>query len=243
MKKTDITIILDRSGSMACIKADTIGGVNTFIEEQKKVAGEATFTLVQFDNHYDVVHDALPMSKVPLLTDETFAPRGSTALLDAMGKTINTIKSRISLLPEEEKPEEVIVVVVTDGQENASREFNKSAVFELIEGLTNVDKWNFVFLGANQDAIAEAAQFGVKGTHAMTYGTSGQHVNTMYSKLSNNVKRVRCASGGTRGSMAWSNSDRTSSGDTTNWQERLKTETTNEVDLSDSSTTNKVSSE
>jgi hypothetical protein len=203
--KADITIILDRSGSMASIRDDTIGGVNTFITDQKKQPGEACFTLVQFDDEYEVPIDGIPLSDVVPLTRETFVPRGSTALLDAMGKTINRIKSRTAIT----KPNRVIVAIVTDGHENASRDFSKSAVLELIKTQTEQHDWQVMYIGANQDAIAEARSIGIKSGAAINYLCSSADTGKKWERLSKHATTYR----GTGQSMSWTADDRTTAVD------------------------------
>jgi len=132
MMKTDITVVLDRSGSMESIAGDVIGGLNTFVRAQAQVEGEACFTLVQFDDHYEVVHAHVPVQDVPPLTDQTYVPRGSTALLDAIGRTIVATGARLAMMAEADRPQVVIFAVQTDGLENASREFTRQQVFDMI---------------------------------------------------------------------------------------------------------------
>jgi len=153
MKKnyTHISVILDRTGSMESIRDDTIGGFNTFLKEQKAVTGAATLTLVQFDtqNPYEVIHDFAPLAKVPELTRDTYVPRASTPLLDAMGRGINDLEKRVGLIPASRRPSKVIFVVITDGQENSSHEFRKDQIAKMIKDRTKKDDWDFVFLSAD----------------------------------------------------------------------------------------------
>lgn len=169
---SEIIVVLDRSGSMDGIKDDTIGGFNTFLEKQKEVPGEAAFTLVQFDDRYEVISNAVQLSDAKPLTRETFVPRGSTALLDAIGRTINQSGKRLADLKEEDRPEKVIFVIVTDGQENASKEFSHARINEMIATQRDTYKWEFVFLGANQDAISTATAVGIKAANAMTFAAA-----------------------------------------------------------------------
>lgn len=158
---TDITVVLDRSGSMESIKSDAIGGLNEFVRKQKEGAGECLFTLVQFDNVYEFVHTAQPIKQIPALTLE---PRGSTALLDAVGRAILETGERFNKMDEAQRPGLVVFVILTDGQENSSKEFTKDKVKQMIEGQQNTYKWQFTFLGANQDAFAEAGGLGIVKT-------------------------------------------------------------------------------
>lgn len=155
---TDITVVLDRSGSMASCRADAEGGLNTFIDKQKKEPGSAIFTLVQFDDKYDFVHRGIPISEVPKCTLE---PRGSTALLDAVGKAIAETGQRLKAMPENQRPGLVVFVIVTDGGENSSVEYRKDQIKQMIALQQNVYKWQFTFLGANQDAFAEAGSLAI----------------------------------------------------------------------------------
>jgi uncharacterized protein YegL len=193
MKKnyTDITLLLDRSGSMAGTKADTIGGVNTFIEDQKKEEGEAKFTLVQFATtaRTDYTKD---IKDVELLNQDTYQPTGaSTAYLDALGKTINETGERLSALPDDERPEKVVVVVMTDGFENASREFRRGTIKEMIKHQEEKYNWQFVFMGANMDAVAEGSTFGVKSANAFTFVQDSAGLKSAYGALSSNLRSYR----------------------------------------------------
>src|SRR3990167_396194 len=183
---THIAIVLDRSGSMQSCIADTIGGFNAFIEEQKKVPGEATLTLVQFDDAYEWVQAGLPLKDIPALK---FEPRGSTALLDAIGKTINDQGLWLSVKHEHDRPEKVIFVIITDGHENASREFTRDKIFQLIRQQESQYQWQFVFIGANQDAIAAGAQIGVYSDSALTY--DARRPRAAFAALASSVRAVR----------------------------------------------------
>ena len=189
MKNTDITIILDRSGSMQSTKNDAIGGFNSFIEEQKKVPGEAFLTLVQFDNEYELNYAAKPIRFVEPLNDLTYVPRGGTALVDAMGRTINEIHARVKALPKAERPN-VVVVIITDGQENASKEWTSARVNELITKLRKKG-YEFIFIGANQDAIATSSAFGIAASKALSYGANSLGTQAMFASVSNNIAAYR----------------------------------------------------
>lgn len=193
MKKdlTEIIFIIDRSGSMDRLTQDTIGGFNSFIENQKKEAGEAKLTTVLFDDNYEVLHDGVDLKEVKPLTDKEYYARGTTALLDAVGKTITEVGNRLSNTPEEERPEKVMVIITTDGAENASKEYTKSKVKEMIEEQTNKYSWVFMFLGANIDAVSEAQSIGISACHAHTHGWSSQGVESVYTTMSNVAKGYR----------------------------------------------------
>lgn len=188
---TDINIVLDRSGSMDAIKSDTIGGFNSFLKEQKNVAGEATITLVQFDDIYEEVYKAIPLANAPLLNNDTFIPRNMTALLDAIGKTIVETGKRLAAMSESERPEKVIFVILTDGLENASREYNIQHINEMISHQRNVYKWEFVFLGANQDAIATASNMGIAQANALTYAANADGTQNAFAAVAKNVAAYR----------------------------------------------------
>jgi hypothetical protein len=196
---TDITIILDRSGSMQSIAGDTIGGYNAFISDQRKQQGTTKITLVQFDNEYEVVFDAQSVSDVADLDDQTFVPRGSTALLDAIGRRINETRARINALDDADKPETVMLVIITDGFENASREFTSSQVKALIEECEDELGWDIVYLGANQDAWSVAGTLGIKGGKALSYAYSGDGATRAFESVSLNTNTLRSAKAGTRG--------------------------------------------
>lgn len=169
---TDISIVLDRSGSMESVRTDTIGGFNTFLKKQKEFPGEANLTLAQFDDQYEIVHNGKNIKDVPELTAETFVPRGWTALLDAIGRTINATGERLSVLPEGERPSKVIFVIMTDGLENRSVEFTREKISEMIKHQTKTYQWDFVYLGANQDAIKVGTSFGMGKWNTMSYAAN-----------------------------------------------------------------------
>jgi hypothetical protein len=157
MKKDlcEIVIVLDESGSMGSCKSDTIGGVNLFLDNQKKIKGEVWVTLVKFSDYYKMVNDAVPLDQVAYLNENNYTPSYSTALLDAVGKIINIIGKRLADTPETERPERVIFAVITDGYENSSREFTRSQVFQMVTHQKEKYSWEFIFLGADIDAWGE----------------------------------------------------------------------------------------
>lgn len=166
---THLYFLLDRSGSMQSIKTDTEGGFAAFIEEQRAAAGECRVTLAQFDDHYDVVYGGRPVADVPPLD---LRPRGRTALLDAIGRLVTDAGTALAALPEERRPGTVIVAIMTDGLENASREWTHPAVKALVEQQTTQWGWQFLYLGADQDAIEVGASLGVSRDNSVTYGRS-----------------------------------------------------------------------
>ncbi len=166
-EKTHIISILDRSGSMANIISDSIGGFNTFLKQQKELPDDATITIVLFDDEYEVLYSNVNIKNVDLLTDKIWTPRGTTALYDAIGKTINSEKIKLNKL-KDEAPDKVLVCIVTDGMENASREFRLDDIKKMIKDCEN-DNWNFIYLAANQDAFSVGRSFGISGGNTFTY--------------------------------------------------------------------------
>ena len=182
MKKalTELVFILDRSGSMSDLTSDTIGGFNSMIENQKEEPGEAYVTTVLFDNEYEVLHNYLPLQEIKPMTDKEYFARGTTALLDAVGLTINAVGSRLNVTPEEERPEKVILVITTDGMENASHEFSHQQVKEMITHQQDKYSWNFIFLGANVDAVCEASKLGIDSDFARNYTADSAGTANLY---------------------------------------------------------------
>jgi hypothetical protein len=170
MTRSDLThiyFLLDRSGSMQSIKTDTEGGFAAFVEEQRRAPGDCRVTLAQFDHEYDVVYSGVPVAAVPPLA---LQPRGTTALLDAMGRLVTDAGAELAALPEDERPGTVIVAVMTDGLENASREWTHTAIRSLVEQQTSAYAWQFMYMGADQDAIEVGTRLGVDAAYSVTYG-------------------------------------------------------------------------
>jgi hypothetical protein len=188
---TDISIVLDRSGSMDSIRQDTIGSFNTFLEDQNTVPGEATISLVQFDDQYEVVYRAIALHEAPELTMQTYVPRGSTALLDAIGRTIDETGHRLAAMLEAGRPENVIFVILTDGEENSSRHYPPERINEMIRHQRDVYNWQFVFLGANQDAIMTASRLGIASAQAMTFAASPAGTQAAMGAVSKHLKARR----------------------------------------------------
>lgn len=184
---TEMVFVLDRSGSMSGLAADTIGGFNELIEKQKKIDGDAYVTTVLFDHEYEVLHDHVALGEVAPLTDKEYFARGSTALLDAVGRTIDSVGARLAAAPEEERPEHVVFVITTDGRENSSREYTAKQVREMVEHQQQKYSWQFVFLGANMDAVSEARNLGISAKYAADFTPTGRGVNRMYAKALDNV--------------------------------------------------------
>lgn len=167
---THITVLLDRSGSMESVKDETISGYNAFVKEQKEAGDNASLTLVQFDSvGVDTLQEFTPIKSVPNLNGDTFQPRGMTPLLDALGETIESTGRSLSAIPEANRPDKVVFVIITDGQENASHRFSKGRIKEMIDHQSSVYKWQFVYLGANQDAFSEAGDIGIAAAAAANY--------------------------------------------------------------------------
>jgi hypothetical protein len=188
---TSINIVLDRSGSMKKLSADTIGGFNTFLADQKKVKGEAALTLATFSSDYTLVHDFAPLKSITDLTVEKYQPSGYTALLDAIGRTINTTGTKLAAMKEEDRPSQIIFVIITDGEENFSREFTREKVFEMISHQRDKYKWEFLFIGANQDAIQEAAKIGISVGNSLNYVADAGGIASVYGSVSGNMTNYR----------------------------------------------------
>jgi hypothetical protein len=189
---THISLVLDRSGSMSSVRDDTIGGFNRFLEEQQAVPGKATFTLVLFDsNAVEFKSVASDIKGIPKLTKETYVPGDYTPLYDAIGKTIDATGNFLEKLSESERPAKVVFVVMTDGQENASREFSLDRVRSMIERQKKNYAWEFVFLGANIDSYAVGGSLCVGASNTMNFGATGQSVNAAYGSTSSNLRSYR----------------------------------------------------
>lgn len=190
---THICVVLDRSGSMESIREDTIGGFNAFVEQQKKASGTATLTLVQFDtqNPFEVVHSFTPIADVPGLTRDTFVPRASTPLFDAIGQTINHTEQGIAQMTDFCRPDTVIIAVITDGQENSSREFRHADILRMIEAKQKLLNWKYVFLSADLGAVQQAVQTGIAPQHTMGFAANSHGVNQAWNTLSDKLTDVR----------------------------------------------------
>lgn len=190
---THIAVILDRTGSMEAIRDDTIGGFNAFLKDQQSQPGRATLTLVQFDaqDPYEVIHRFKPIEDVPDLDRNTFVPRASTPLLDALGRGINDLEQSLSKLPEPERPARVMLVIVTDGRENSSREFKKAQIEKMIKERKARDDWNFVFLSADMDAIGDARDLGFDRNSVRAFEKSPMGTADMWKSLTDGTRRLR----------------------------------------------------
>ena len=188
---TELVFILDRSGSMAGLEQDTIGGFNAMIEKQRKEPGQALISTVLFDNETQVIHDRLPLDRVPALTEKEYYVRGCTALLDAVGGAIHHIGNVHKYAREEDRPEKTLFVITTDGMENASRRYTYDKVKSMIERQRKQYGWEFLFLGANIDAAREAARFGIRPDCAADYHADREGTAVVYEAMNEAVCSVR----------------------------------------------------
>ncbi|WP_322753767.1 vWA domain-containing protein [Frankia sp. Cas3] len=187
---THITLLIDRSGSMMAIRDDAEGGIRSFIAEQAAVPGQATISLYQFDHDYEKVFGAIPIGEAP---EYRLVPRGSTALLDALGRSIADTGEFLGSLPDEQRPATVVFAVVTDGQENSSKEWTLEQVKNTISRQTNTYDWQFAFLSADLRAVADARQMGFAPAAAASYSPDGDGVGVAYASLSRSVSRTRAS--------------------------------------------------
>ena len=191
---TEMVFILDRSGSMAGLEKDTIGGFNAMIEKQKKEPGEAIVSTVLFDTETQVIHDRVPLEQMGPLTEKEYFVRGCTALLDAVGGAIHHIGNVHKYAREEDRPEKTLFVITTDGMENASRRYDYDRVKAMIRRQQERYGWEFLFLGANIDAAREAGRFGIRPECAADYHADSRGTRVIYESLSQAVCQVRtCA--------------------------------------------------
>ena len=166
---SEIVCVIDQSRSMESMKQEAIGGFNAFLEDQKKVPGKARLTLILFDHEYIIVHDGVPLDRVEPLNNETYLPRGTTALRDAIGRAIDTVGDRLSKIDEAYRPGKVIVSILTDGEENASKDYSQERIREMIKTQQNIYNWEFIFLAANQDAFATADSYAIPKHNVANY--------------------------------------------------------------------------
>ncbi|WP_010283649.1 vWA domain-containing protein [Bacillus timonensis] len=189
--KTELVFILDKSGSMAGLEADTIGGYNSMLKKQKKEDGEAFVTTVLFNHHYELLHDRINVKGISPITDEDYEVSGTTALLDAIGFTIQKINNVQKHTRKEERAEKVLFVITTDGMENASREFTSEKIKKMVQYQKQKYGWEFMFLGANIDAVSTAAEFGIDEDFAVDYHADEQGTQLNYQMVSEVVTNIR----------------------------------------------------
>lgn len=189
--RTELVFILDRSGSMSGLEADTIGGYNSMLEKQKKEAGEAAVTTVLFDDQYELLHDRIDLRGIQPITDREYYVRGCTALLDAIGKTIQKIAGVQRHTAPEQRADKVLFVITTDGMENASREYTYDKIRALVERQKREYGWEFLFLGANIDAIQTAKRFGIGADRAVNYHADSAGTRLNYEVVSETVSCIR----------------------------------------------------
>ena len=182
LNQTEIVVVLDRSGSMGSISKATVDGFNKFLNEQQNSEGEGFITLVQFDDRYEVNYKSVPVkSAANLILGESFIPRGSTALLDAVGKTIEELNT----------DRDVVFVIITDGEENSSKVYKREAIFKMIETLTKEKNWKFLFLAANQDAIRAGGSLGINASNSITYTANSASTDNVFKSFSGKVASYR----------------------------------------------------
>ena len=187
---TELVFILDRSGSMAGLESDTIGGFNGMIEKQKKEDGECFVSTILFDHVSEVLHDRLPLSKVPMLTDRDYTVRGCTALRDALGHAIHHISNIHKYARKEDVPSQTLFVMITDGYENASRDYSAREIRNMISEKKELG-WEFIFIGANIDAVTAAGEYGIAADRAVNYHSDEMGTKVVYQNLSSTISGYR----------------------------------------------------
>ncbi len=188
---TELVFILDKSGSMSGLESDTLGGYNSMLDKQKKVDGECVVTTVLFDHDHELLHDRIDIKAVTAITEKEYQVGGSTALLDAMGMAINKIRKVQTKTVEDYRAERVLFVIITDGEENSSREYSLSKIKALVEHHKEQDAWEFVFLGANIDAIETARHFGISADRAQSFHADAEGVALNFAVISESVAEFR----------------------------------------------------
>ncbi|HAU84194.1 MAG TPA: hypothetical protein DCW90_01380 [Lachnospiraceae bacterium] len=193
MKKglTQMVFVLDMSGSMSSLREDTIGGYNSMIADQKKEAGDAIVTTVLFDHRYIMLHDGVNIQDIKEMTEKEYSPRGTTAMLDAVGRTINHVGQKLAELSEEERPEKVVFTIVTDGAENSSIEFTWKAIKDMIKHQREKYNWVFTFLGANIDTMEVSDNLGINRMMSKTYTASKVGTQKVFSAVSKSMSYAR----------------------------------------------------
>lgn len=189
--KAELVFILDRSGSMIGLEADTIGGFNAMLEKQRSAPGDCLVTTVLFDHEIQTVHDRVPLEQVAPLTAHDYCPRGTTALCDAIGSTLQRIGTVHKYARRQDVPDQTLFVIMTDGMENDSRHYSAGRVRRMIERQKEKYGWEFLFIGANMDAVETAAHFGIGADRSVDYRADSQGTRTVYATVSEACLRVR----------------------------------------------------
>lgn len=189
----EVVFILDRSGSMGGLESDTIGGFNAMIEKQKKEDGEALISTVLFDDQTEVLYDRVPVGKIEPMTDKQYYVRGCTAILDAIGGAIHHIGNIHKYAREEDRPEKTIFIITTDGMENASVKYSHEKVKKMLEKKKEKYNWEFLFLGANIDAVKVAGKFGISENRALNYNSDHEGTKLNYEVLGKTLSKFRAA--------------------------------------------------
>ena len=189
--KTELVFILDRSGSMSGLEEDTVGGFNSMIKKQRKLEGEVKVSTVLFNHRSKVIHNRLDIEEVNLMTENEYQVSGTTALLDAVGRSIRKIKHVYADTLREDRPSKVIFVITTDGMENSSREFSYKRIKNNIEQLQEEYGWEFLFLGANIDAVSEASKFGIRPKRAVRFHSDSKGTKLNYMVLNKAIGKMR----------------------------------------------------
>ena len=193
---TELVFVLDKSGSMGGLERDTIGGFNSMLEKQRKEDGDVVISTVLFDDRMQVIHDRVGIDGIRDLTSEDYQVGGCTALLDALGKSIKHINKVQKALSEDERPAKTMFVITTDGQENSSHEYSYEKIKKMVEKKQEKKQWEFLFLGANMDAISAAANIGIRADRAANFVCDATGTAVNYSALSRAVSKLRCADAG-----------------------------------------------
>ena len=195
MKKnlTELVFIIDRSGSMAGLERDTIGGFNSMIEKQRRENGECLVSVVLFDHERQVLYDRVPLKKIPPMTERDYSVRGTTALIDALGCGIHHIGNVHKYARREDVPEHTMFIITTDGMENASRRYSSDKVKAMIERQREKYGWEFLFIGANIDAVETAGRYGIAPYRAVNYNADSEGTRVVYESVAKAVSSVRCA--------------------------------------------------
>lgn len=191
--KTEVLFILDKSGSMNSIKTDAIGGYNAFIDEQKKLEDDTKFSLFLFDSNYQKVYESVSLSEIKNLDESTYIPSSMTALYDAIGMTIENTVEKINKASDEDKPERVLCVILTDGENNKSTKYTREAIFAMIDERRKND-WEFIFLGANQDSFSIASSLNIDTDNSFSFAATSDGMSNVYQKVSSAASLYRSSS-------------------------------------------------